>query len=712
MRFPSLLASALNQMVAAKITFTFLAVFLSAHTAFGLPKNLDGCGGYLEAAKSADSDAHALEQIMIELPRLFAQADLERFEWYQTLKTFVLPAQRTDSSLLVASIIGGGNSGKSTLANALPGLLQDRPDMGLNQPISATGIQAGMTRQMVLSLPDSDPEGLYSRDISERFGPLTVWTSPSDALKAGSGVLVHRTGMPSRIAFIDAPDFDSGEASQEMPDNFAEAMRVICPSDVLIGIFNLSTYRNQAMIKTLRRIFQTYGAKKMILIFQIDAVVDRGEVTTLLKELAHQIYAGPLQPSGFPEPVLGAYIMPSSANVFMNRQNPELVALGGYPGFRSLIESVNENSRALHQSSIESAKQVALAQLREALRERAKSLLTAELYRDGALAAIESAARKHLQPFPFASAAAHVRKKFQTYRSEFDQVLHRTAQAMGFPWRPAIDFFQKLTPAPFKSVDLEPALREDHDVHDRLSITDLFLQLQEQAVTLVEGSAVAQRFAERSRAFYQLFPEEFEHEAEPGGTIRIRFPALRLLPGKLHDHWQMLLNTDTENLRVQLGKVIGAAQFATPETASAQSPQVDQVVQDVMGKGRWSRHLVLRTLDLSAVGLPLLGVGALVFEGINSWILWGATIIAPAYMMSMANQNLTDRILKTELNSWFYRLQFELTEEFLRQNVLSDFEEARLNATSESLQVLQNLQDLLHTLVPTATPIPTTFDQK
>ena len=148
-----------------------------------------------------EKEIKTLREIVPQLvDRLRLDNDVDITTWQTLIDKKLLPKLAPDFPL-VASICGGGSSGKSSLFNAL---IQDN--------ISPTGGTAGINRRILISgNVDSFSDGNHFADLFKTFGfrpePLM---DKNDLIRQGNARYVLNTQTPSNLILLDTPDFDTG----------------------------------------------------------------------------------------------------------------------------------------------------------------------------------------------------------------------------------------------------------------------------------------------------------------------------------------------------------------------------------------------------------------------------------------------------------------------------------------------------------------------
>lgn len=653
--------------------------------------------------KPIQSEHEAYQILSQALPRLFDPDWLNDQAWYQLLETFALPASDHQNPFLVSTILGGGNAGKSTLMNSLPGLLSGQTNIDLQKLVSHTGYYPGLTKRMVIGVNPSALDGPYEEDLQSRYGRIDAWTSADSSRTEGPGLLVSMDQIPEHLAFIDSPDFDTGEAGEESPDNLNRALQVICPSDVLILMFNPQTIRNQANIKLLHRVFKTYGFKQTILIFWADPAMPEEEADRLLVNVAQGLYE--TKDDNYPAAVLGAYLMPYDTGVPRNERLPELRPLRDYPDFATLVESMNKDSLRIKQFALRNARATIQKDLSREVRAYIKSRMATTFYLYGIKALSENVARSSVQEFPYTSLRDEIFRRYQRLRNTLIQLAHGTGSWIAVPEKRLANFISEVLRTSPRSSDFVRELEDDHRMHDRLAVTDLILQLQKGVLSFDadEQPISLKRLNDFAKKFYKIFPEErpkvLSEKDIRDASIRIPLPRKALLAPYALEAFDKLLNTNTEVLTRELSVKLDSAQF-DPNLSMASRKEIylalEGIHQNQSPLSR-SRNALFDTLALAA---PAGVTYAMAIHGINNTLLYLAAInlaSRPFYMWNVASQ---ERFLRRRLSSWFFNIQYEITNQFFETNVTHELTRS-LNAPHAAQdRALDEVQRALRYLNP------------
>lgn len=184
--------------------------------------------------------------------RLETDDQYQQSEWYGLLSNKLLP-QLTGEPFLVVSIVGGTNTGKTTIFNHLAG-----------EAIGEANPHAGFTRYPVCLVPTDFAKSASLHAIFPGFQVaalpenrmvqqerLTGSTFPSnpERFSDADNLLFTTIGdhLPANLLLLDTPDIDS-----VVTENLLRASMICQASDVLIGVLTDQKY-NDAAVKMFFR---------------------------------------------------------------------------------------------------------------------------------------------------------------------------------------------------------------------------------------------------------------------------------------------------------------------------------------------------------------------------------------------------------------------------------------------------------------------------
>jgi len=229
--------------------------------------------------RSIEQDIKILRETVPQLmERLRLGQDADITTWQALIDKKLLPKLAPDFPL-VASICGGGSSGKSSLFNAL-----------IQKNISPTGGTAGINRRILISgNVDSFSDGNRFEDLFNTFGfrpePLL---DKNDLIQRGNARYVLNTQTPSGLILLDTPDFDTGLKGSYL--NREVARQALEVSDVLVYIFTNANYNNRDNTDFISEILTGIGTRKCFLIYRVYASYPDEEILAHAGTVAKNLY--------------------------------------------------------------------------------------------------------------------------------------------------------------------------------------------------------------------------------------------------------------------------------------------------------------------------------------------------------------------------------------------------------------------------------------
>ena len=233
----------------------------------------------LPSQQPIDQEIRTLRELVPQLvDQLRLDQDADITTWQALIDKKLLPKLAPDFPL-VASICGGGSSGKSSLFNAL---IQDN--------ISPTGGTAGINRRILISgNADCFSDSNRFEDLFKAFGfrpkPLM---DKNDLIQQGNARYVLNTQTPSKLILLDTPDFDTGlKGTYHNREVARQALEV---SDVLIYIFTNANYNNRDNTDFISEILTGIGTRKCFLVYRVYASYTDEEILAHAGTVAENLY--------------------------------------------------------------------------------------------------------------------------------------------------------------------------------------------------------------------------------------------------------------------------------------------------------------------------------------------------------------------------------------------------------------------------------------
>jgi len=330
--------------------------------------------------------AQAVKDLREIVPRLVAQlqmaGDAGISAWRALIDKKLLPKLSPDFPL-VASICGGGSSGKSSLFNAL-----------IQENVSPTGGAAGINRRILISANAErfqDTDGFVA--LFQRFGfQPEALEDKNILLRPGHAQFVRNAQTPSHLILLDTPDFDTGLQGDYV--NRKTARQALEVSDILIYIFTNANYNNRDNTDFISDILTGIGTRKCFLVYRVYAGYTDEEIMEHAGTVAKNLYGKDAS-----EQVLGIYRADEDNRVAAGETFMTPRPVG--EGTMALMAAMARLDRDLIRRSIMSSI------LRDVVKKAAEvsaqaeaSLLSLHLYRDALQIWQSHCVRQALKRFP------------------------------------------------------------------------------------------------------------------------------------------------------------------------------------------------------------------------------------------------------------------------------------------------------------------------
>lgn len=223
-----------------------------------------------------------LKKLRTNIPHVMNLLGLDRGREIDTWTHIIdnkLLARLSSDFPIMATICGGGSSGKSTLFNSIAG-----------EHLSPVGGRAGLNRRVLVSAHEeilNRPHIL--RALFEPFGhspaPLT---HGQDLTLPGPPLYVLNDAVPRNLVLMDTPDFDTG--AKGIYINRDVTRQALESSDILIYIFTNSNYNNRENTDFISEMLTGIGMRKCFLIYRVYPSFSDQEVSEHAMTVARNLY--------------------------------------------------------------------------------------------------------------------------------------------------------------------------------------------------------------------------------------------------------------------------------------------------------------------------------------------------------------------------------------------------------------------------------------
>jgi hypothetical protein len=284
---------------------------------------------------------------------------------------------------LMATICGGGSSGKSTLFNSI-----------VTERLSPVGGSAGLNRRVLFSAHKEvleTPEFLSA--LFEPFGTLPRPLKNKEELTApGHPLYVASNAIPKRLVLMDTPDFDTGAKGVYI--NRDVSRQALESSDILIYIFTNSNYNNRENTDFISEMLTGIGMRKCFLIYRVYPSFETPEVQEHALTVAENIYGKEAD-----RYVLGIYRTDEDNLVASGEKFMTLRPVGNEdPLFLDALKNID--TQTLRLELLSSILMDVLDKAREFLEQTKTSNRELQLYLDALQTAQSHCVHEALQHFP------------------------------------------------------------------------------------------------------------------------------------------------------------------------------------------------------------------------------------------------------------------------------------------------------------------------
>ena len=181
---------------------------------------------------------------------------------------------------IMATICGGGSSGKSSLFNSMVG-----------ERLSPVGGSAGLNRRVLASVHRE----IFNRPniLSALFEPFGCLPDPlkdtKDLTVSGHPLYVLSDAVPQNLVLMDTPDFDTGAKGTYI--NRDITLKALESSDILIYVFTNSNYNNRENTDFISEMLTGIGMRKCFLVYRVYPSFEKEEVQEHAMTVARNLYS-------------------------------------------------------------------------------------------------------------------------------------------------------------------------------------------------------------------------------------------------------------------------------------------------------------------------------------------------------------------------------------------------------------------------------------
>jgi hypothetical protein len=225
---------------------------------------------------------HALKILRRCIPGIQDRLKLGRSKdiaaWTQIVDSKLLTRLSPDFPIM-ATICGGGSSGKSSLFNSMVG-----------EHLSPVGGSAGLNRRVLASVHRKIFN--QSNILSALFEPFGCLPDPlkdtKDLTVSGHPLYVLSDAIPKNLVLMDTPDFDTGAKGTYI--NRDITLKALESSDILIYVFTNSNYNNRENTDFISEMLTGIGMRKCFLVYRVYPSFETEEVCEHAMTVARNLY--------------------------------------------------------------------------------------------------------------------------------------------------------------------------------------------------------------------------------------------------------------------------------------------------------------------------------------------------------------------------------------------------------------------------------------
>ena len=210
----------------------------------------------------------------------------EHENWYALLKHKLVP-QLNEKPFLLVAIMGGTNTGKSTVFNHLAG-----------EAFSAVDYRASGTKHPVCLVPKVEGITSFKEILARHFDTptgsgfhCTTWSHAEQPLELSDEnylFWVEGKNVPERLLLLDTPDFDADRET-----NWERAKSIRHVADVVIAVLTEQKYNDAAVRRFFREAAE--AQKPIIVLFNmIDLDGDLPHLSLWLEQFCRETGAQPV----------------------------------------------------------------------------------------------------------------------------------------------------------------------------------------------------------------------------------------------------------------------------------------------------------------------------------------------------------------------------------------------------------------------------------
>jgi hypothetical protein len=328
---------------------------------------------------------------------------------------------------IMATICGGGSSGKSSLFNSMVG-----------ERLSPVGGSAGLNRRVLVSMHREifNRPNIFSA-LFEPFGCLPdSLKDPQDLTVSGHPLYVLSDALPQNLVLMDTPDFDTGAKGVYI--NRDITLKALESSDILIYVFTNSNYNNRENTDFISEMLTGIGMRKCFLVYRVYPSFEQEEVQEHAMTVARNLYGNEAD-----RYVLGIYRADEDNSVAAGKQFMALRPVREKdPSFINALQSIDSSKLRLDLlSSILNDVLIMAGDLLENARISRDEL---RLYLDTLQTAQSHCVHEALQHFPMDLVVKRFVEIWMLTDPPYVKAMRKTGRVVELPFKVLLDTTKKV----------------------------------------------------------------------------------------------------------------------------------------------------------------------------------------------------------------------------------------------------------------------------
>ncbi len=328
---------------------------------------------------------------------------------------------------IMATICGGGSSGKSSLFNSLVG-----------ERISPVGGSAGLNRRVLASVHRE----IFNRpnSLSALFEPFGCLPDPLKDIKdltvSGHPLYVLSDAVPQNLVLMDTPDFDTGAKGTYV--NRDITLKALESSDILIYVFTNSNYNNRENTDFISEMLTGIGMRKCFLVYRVYPSFETEEVCEHAMTVARNLYGNDAD-----RYVLGIYRADEDNSVAAGKRFMVLHPVRKTdPSFITALKSMD--SRELRLELLSSIVKDVLIMAGDFLEHAEISRNELRLYLDALQTAQSHCVHEALKHFPMDRVVKRFVEIWMRTDPSFVRAMRKTGRVVELPFKVLLDTSKKV----------------------------------------------------------------------------------------------------------------------------------------------------------------------------------------------------------------------------------------------------------------------------